>query len=385
MAKYRKYARTVVQTLGAQECSGLAVTALDDHLTIPINGKLTQKTLFQGLIGMAVNRLSVHSLCKVASKIPCETSFRYHLSKVDLPTLERINSQILLSIAGQLLKKGHKYQFAIDLTNDPYYGGTDETNEDYIIRGKQKKSTTRFYSYLSLYAIHKGERLTLAIFPVMQGVPMVEYLRRCLDVIRDLGVETEVLCLDRGFYAYDVFSLLQDEGIPHIMPVKKQGEEMKKLLEGNRARYATYTMKKKGKPLEMNIAIDVHYLQGKNDEYGNVNLGYVVYGIDWKPRKIHDAYKTRFAIESSYRIRNEVKGKTSTKNAAIRYLYAIVALMLKNIWVFLQWRYFSPVKQGPRTIDEDRFRFDQFRMLVSEGLRRVLKPRTEIPVFRVSE
>lgn len=385
MAKYRKYARTVVQTLGAQECSGLAVTALDRHLSIPLNGKLTQKTLYQGLIGMAVNRLSVHSLCKIVSKIPCETSFRYHLSKVDLPTLEKINSQILLSIAGHLLKKGHKYQFSIDLTNDPYYGDINATNEDSIIRGKQKKSTTRFYSYLSLYTIHKGERLTLAIFPVMQGVPMVAYLRRCLDVIRNLGVETEILCLDRGFYAYDVFSLLQEEGIPHIMPVKKQGEEMKKLLEGNRARSATYMMKKKGKPLEMNIAIDVHYLQGKNDEYGNVNLGYVVHGIDWKPRKVHDVYKTRFAIESSYRIRNTVKGKTSTKNAAVRYLYAIVALMLKNIWVFLQWRYFSPVKQGPRTVDEDRFRFDQFRMLVGEGMRRKLKPRTEIPVLRVSE
>lgn len=169
------------------------------------------------MIGLAVNRLSVHSLCMVASKIPCETSFRYHLSKVDLPTLERINSQILLSIAGPLLKKGYKYQFAIDLTNDPYYGDTDETNEDYIILGKEKKSTTRFYSHLSRYTIHKGERLTLAIFSVMQGVPMVEYLRRCLDVIRDLGGEAEVLCLDRGFYAYDVLSLLQDEGIPHIM------------------------------------------------------------------------------------------------------------------------------------------------------------------------
>ncbi|MDK2974362.1 MAG: hypothetical protein PWP08_733 [Methanofollis sp.] len=384
MAKCRKYACAIVHTLRAQECSALAVTSLDRHLTIPINGNLTQKTLFQGLIGMAVNRLSIHSLRKVATNVPCETSFRYHLSKVALPTLERINFQILLSVAGQLLKKGHKYQFAIDLTNDPYYGDTDETNEDYILRGKQKKSTTRFYSYLSLYTIHKGERLTFAVFPVKQGVPMVESLRRCLAIIQDLGVETEVLCLDRGFYAYDVFSLLQDEGIPHIMPVKKQGNEMLALLEGNRARYATYTMKRNGRPLDLNIAIDVHYLQGKNGEYGNVNLGYVVHGIDWKPRKVYNVYRTRFAIEASYRIRNTVKGKTSTRNVAIRYLYAIIALMLKNIWVFLQWRYFSPMKRGPRTIDEDRFRFDQFRMFVREGLRRVLRPRTEIPVLRSS-
>lgn len=382
MTKYRKNARMIVHTLGAQECSDRAVSSLDHHLAISINGHLTQTTLFQGLIGMAVNRLSIHSLQNVASNVPCETSFRYHLSKVDLSTLESVNSDILLFAAGQLLKKGKKYRFAIDLTNDPYYGDIDESNEDYIVRGQQKKSTTRFYSYLSLYTIQKGERLTLALFPVRRDVPMVEYIRRCLNIIQDLGVETDVLCLDRGFYAYDVFSLLQEEGIPFIMPVKKQGKEMMDLLEGNRARYATYTMKRNGKPLKLNIAIDVHYLQGKNGEYGNVNLGYIVHGIDWKPRKVYNVYKTRFAIEASYRIRNTVKGKTSTRNVAIRYLYAIIALMLKNIWVFLQWKYFSPVKPGPRTIDEDRFRFDQFRIFIAEGLRKALKPRTEIPVIR---
>lgn len=47
MTKYRKYASTLVHTLRAQECSGLAVAALDHHLTIPINGKLTQKLCFK--------------------------------------------------------------------------------------------------------------------------------------------------------------------------------------------------------------------------------------------------------------------------------------------------------------------------------------------------
>lgn len=37
----------------------------------------------------------------------------------------------------------------------------------------------RFYSYFSLYTIHKGERLTPAVFSVKHGIPVVEYLRRC--------------------------------------------------------------------------------------------------------------------------------------------------------------------------------------------------------------
>ncbi|MCK9343881.1 MAG: ISH3 family transposase, partial [Massilibacteroides sp.] len=186
------------------------------------------------------------------------------------------------------------------------------------------------------------------------------------------------------FYSKEVFAFLQDEGIPHIMPVKKYGAEMNVLLIGNCARNVTYTMKGKGKPLDLNIARDVQYLQGKNGKYGNINLGYVAHGLDWKPRKIYNTYKTRFAIEASYRIRNSVKCKTSSKNVTNRYLYAVIALLLKNIWVALQNNYFSPKKKGPRTIDEDWFRFDLFRMLVWEGIRKVLRPIMEIPVLRSS-
>jgi len=381
MTKYQT-ARTTIHTLKSKECSDFAVNALNRNLEIPINGQLSQKTLFQTIIGMSVNRLSIHSIGNFVQKVPCETSIKYHLAKLDLPTLESVNSQILTYATDSLLKKGKKYQFAIDLTNDPYYGKIDDTNADYVIRSRPKKSTTYFYSYVSLYTIRKGERLTVAVFPVKKGVKMVEYVRKCMETIQQLDINVEVLCLDRGFYSKEVFAFLQGEGIPHIVPVKKHSKEMKELLMGKKSRFARYTMKGKGKPLEMNIAIDVHYQQGKMGKYGNVNLGYVVHGLSWKPRRIYNTYKTRFAIEASYRIRNSVKCKTSSKNVTIRYLYAIISLLLKNIWVVLQRIYFSPIKKGPRTIEDDLFRFDQFRMLVWEGIRKVLRAVTEITALR---
>ena len=384
MLNSHKNARNTVHTLKSKKCSDLAVNALNRNLNIPINGKLSQKTLFQTITGMSVNRLSIHSIGNVVQKVPCETSIRHHLSKLDLSTLECANSQILTYAADSFLKKGKKYQFAIDLTNDPYYGKIDNTNIDYVIRSRPKKSTTYFYSYVSLYIIRKRERMTLAVFPVKKGVKMVEYVKICMEAIQQLDINVEVLCLDRGFYSKDVFAFLQDEGIPHIVPVKKHSVEMKTLLNGKKARFAQYTMKGKGKPLEINIAIDVHYQQGKMGKYGNVNLGYVIHGLNWTTRRIYNTYKTRFAIEASYRIRNSVKCKTSSRNVVIRYLYAIISLLLKNIWVVLQRIYFSPVKRGPRTIEEDLFRFDQFRMLVWEGIRKVLRPVTEIPVLRSS-
>ena len=382
MVKQRQIARRIEKKLRAEDCFEIAVDAINQNLTISINGALTQKTIIRSLVGMSANKLSVHSINKVVEKTPCETSFRYHLSKLDLDSLQEVQSQILTYTKDQILVPGKSYQFAIDFTNDPYYGEIVGINEGFVIKSKMEDSTTTFYSYVSLYITTKGQRLTLAVFPVKKGVSKVEYIQKFLTIINDLEVNISVLCLDRGFYSTEVFSFLQKENIPHIVPVRKYGTELKRLLRGNHFRYAQYTMMGSGEPIELTLAIDVQYLQGKNKKFGNVNLGYVVYGIDWKPRKVHLIYKKRFAIESSYRMRNIVKAKTSSRNVVIRYLLTIVSFLLKNIWVSLQWMFFSRVQQGPRTIDEDLFRFDLFRLFVWEGIRKKLKLVTFVSVLR---
>ena len=377
-----QFTRRIKKEIRAEDCSEIAVDALNRNLTIPINGSLTQKTIIRSLVGMSANKLSVHSINKVVEKIPCETSVRYHLSKVDLDSLQEVQSQILMYTEDQILVPGKSYHFAIDFTNDPYYGEIVETNKDYVIKSKMKDSTTTFYSYVSLYITTKGQRLTLAVFPVKKGVSKVEYIRRFLAILKDLNADIAVLCLDRGFYSNDVFSFLQTENIPHIVPVRKHGKELKEILRGNHSRYARYTMMGTGEPLEITLAIDVQYLQGKNKKFGNVNLGYMVYGIDWNPRRVYRVYKNRFAIESSYRMRNIVRARTSSRNIAIRYLLTIISFLLKNIWVSLQWIFFSRVRRGPRTIDEDLFRFDFFRLFVWEGIRKKLKFVTFVTVLR---
>ena len=382
MSNRRQIARRIKNEIRAEDCSEIVVEAINRHLTISINGKLNQKTLIRSLVGMSANKLSVHSINNAVEKVPCETSVRYHLSKVDFDSLLALQSKILTYSNDKILVPGKSYHFAIDFTNDPYYGEIVDVNKDYVIKSKMKDSTTTFYSYISLYITTKGQRLALAVLPVKKGVSKVEYIRKFLSFIDDAKVNIEVLCLDRGFYSNDVFSFLQKENIPHIVPVRKHGQELKKILRGNHSRYARYTIMGTSGPLDLTLAIDVQYLQGENKKFGNVNLGYVVYGIDWKPQRVYRVYKNRFAIESSYRIRNIVKAKTSSRNVVLRYLLTIISFLLKNIWVALQWMFFSKVQRGPRTIDEDLFRFDLFRLLVWEGLRKKLKFVTVVSVLR---
>ncbi len=112
--------------------------------------------------------------------------------------------------------------------------------------------------------------------------------------------------MDREFYSIDVFEFLKNLNIPHITPVVKKGDRIKKILTGNRNRFDTYLMKNSEKEILLDITIDVKYLKGKRGKKGREKLGFVVYGINWNPRKVSTVYRRRFAIESSYRIRNQV-------------------------------------------------------------------------------
>ena len=368
--------------LKSKECIDFVLQPLNDHVTIKVNGSLTSEDIFRTVVSMAVDKNSVHSVSKQYQYVACETSLRYHLKKLNMEELIKSNEKILLQELIKTLKNDKSYEFAIDLTDDPYYGKTDSSNEKYVIHGQAKKSTNSFYSYASLYITNKNERFTVSVLPVEKSKKMVEYLSYFLDLIKRLNFKIKVLCLDRGFYSIDVFEFLQKNNVPHIVPVIKRGKKMEQILKGNKARREQYVMKNLKKKILLNIVIDVKYLKGKRGKKGRENLGFVVYGIKWSPRKVSTVYRRRFAIESSYRMRNIVKPKTSTKNAEIRYFYTLVSFLLKNIWLYLQKKHFTIIKRGPQVVDEDKFRFDMFIILIEEWLRKKLKVRLIVECLR---
>jgi len=326
--------------LRSKECIDAVLQSLTDHVTIKINGSLTSESIFHTVVNMAVNRNSIHSISKQYQNVACETSLRYHLKKLDIELVQS-NEKILIQRLIKTLKTSKSYEFAADYTNDPYYGKIDPSNEKYMIRGHAKKSTNSFYSYISLYIITRNERFTVSVLPVEKNKTKVEYLSYFINLIERLNFKIKVLCLDREFYSIDVFEFLQGSKIPYIVPVVKKGERMKQILKGNKARSEQYVVDNSKKKILLNIVIDVKYLKGKRRKRGCENLGFVVFGVKWSPRKVSTVYRRRFAIESSYRMRNVVKPRTSSKDANIRYFYTLISFLLKNIWLYIQKKHFT--------------------------------------------
>lgn len=71
---------------------------------------------------------------------------------------------------------------------------------------------------------------------------------------------------------------------------------MKPVLKENKARSEQYVMGDSMKKILLDIVIDVKYLKGKRTKRGCENLGFVVFGVKWSPRKVSTVYRRRFAI-----------------------------------------------------------------------------------------
>lgn len=346
-----------------------------------MQGEYNITILLRFIVALCLERQSIHSLQDLVVDKPSETTVRHHLSKLDMDWLKEINHKLMIEPIKDILPRDKKCYFAIDTTDDPYYGEITKENSDYIHRNLTKKSTNHFYRYTTLYLVHKDRKFTIAVLPVKKGTPKLFYLKYFLAIIKELDFEIDVLLMDRIYYSIEIFSYLESVNIPFIVPVR-HSKKMNNVLNRRKSGFDQYTMNSGKDSMDLTIAICVKYHMDRYGKKGLMQLGYIISGIDWKPQKIAKVYKKRFSIESSYRMRNIVRPRTTTKNPIIRYFFALVSMLLKNVWVGIRWRYFSKIKRGPRKIENDLFRFDKFRMTIWEYIKIKMRFQKTIPILR---
>ena len=70
-----------------------------------------------------------------------------------------------------------------------------------------------------------------------------------------------------------------------------------------------------------------------------------------------ETYRKRFAIEATYRQLGQARIRTCTQNPLLRFLYVAIALILRNVWVWLHWAVLSHRQRGGRRIDLEQLPF----------------------------
>lgn len=158
--------------------------------------------------------------------------------------------------------------------------------------------------------------------------------------------------MDRQFNTVGVINHLQKQGTPFIIPLVKIGRSgrIRKLFVGRKSYITEYTMHSKDDEANFTAHVVVKYSKGKYKTKGIKYFGYAVYGMDIPACKTFKEYRKRFGIESSYKLMNQARARTSTKKPVLRLLYVGLGLLLENIWIYLKWTFSTPRRGGRQTI-----------------------------------
>ena len=78
--------------------------------------------------------------------------------------------------------------------------------------------------------------------------------------------------------------------------------------------------------------------RGERKRHGRQALIYAYWGYQPpSPESVFTTYRLRFGIESSYRQLHEGRIRTTTRRREARLLYVGIALVLRNLWVWLHY------------------------------------------------
>ena len=243
---------------------------------------------------------------------------------------------------------------AIDLTLIPYHGQPAHDAKE-IFRGEPKAGTTHFHAYATAVVLHKGYRYTVALTRVEYGESMKEVVQRLLAIVRRRGIKIRFLLLDKGFFSVEVIRYLRRAGHGFIIPAVVRGRKpkdpktpphgLRALLKKKNGYYPqtlTSGQTKDKKKTSVSVTICVSnktYTHEKTGKRRRKKLLYAIWKVRRNPKEIREIYRKRFGIETSYRQMNEARIKTCPRDPSLRLLFVGIALVLRNVWVWIHFRF----------------------------------------------
>jgi hypothetical protein len=239
--------------------------------------------------------------------------------------------EIFLQIMDSLVKyfpKG-KVRLAIDIHEIGYYGKKDGLYEVGTSYGNKSYQKAYKYMSISLLTGRKEERLHLYALPWHIGQDMVTTVEKLLNMMKLWFDKIEVVEFDRGFYKKELVHWLEENKIPYLIHIPRQGKTLIELIEKTKNFY-------RGKYRQK-------FYEDKNSYWMETNL-YVCKDIEKKnwlfvssirfknKWQLRNLYRNRWQIETNYAVNNQNRIMSKSTNYMIRYFYFLCDIMLQVLW-----------------------------------------------------
>src|SRR4030042_7029570 len=240
----------------------------------------------------------------------------------------------------KLYSRNRRFLLSFDPTKDAFYGDVSKAEDMlYLHPGSIARGSEYHYEYLTVTITCTG-----LINYVLDGMilPMGCYVEDVVyDIIKCLlhHLPLEVVLFDRGFDSWGVIYKLQQLPMKYLIFWKKQGDWYKEPLDSLKdgecttvVHHGTYS---RGKTIhhECSRFVLIKQLEYEGKTYDwlfatnldkNTTVSYV------------KRYKKRWAIETIFRVIDDIRIYTTSTCALIRYFLYMFTCLVYNIWKFFQ-------------------------------------------------
>jgi hypothetical protein len=315
----------------------------------------------------AARSISISAACRDLSDGPSDQAVMNALEDGLPKTLSVLERRLNESLTGALPRrmKRRRWEIAIDWHLSPYYGQPHQSRNE-LYYGKPRQGTKKFHAYASACIVEHGQRYTLALTWVRRHESTVTALRRLVARIRELGLKIKCVLLDRAFFNVPVVEFLQQERLPFLTPVMFRGRAPKKRrkatglhwIKQQAAGWYTHTMKNKSKQVTVSVCVGYRTHRNRKDKKRVYQkLLFAAWRIKGSPTEIRERYRKRFGIETSYRQMRQARIYTCTRNPRLRLFFVAIALVLRNLWVWIHQTRLAEGRGARLTLHLERLRF----------------------------
>ena len=370
--------RKFTNTLTPAQVYRFAVDFCQPHFQFRAVGKVTGEVILSVLFAAAARLSSLHETCRRLDKAPCEETFTAALypQLIDVDGIKRrVNAAFAAHLPRALRRCKRPLAIAVDLTLIAYYG-KHSLDDMHVYRSQAKRGTNSFFAYATAYLVLHGERFTLAVTPVTRLVSLKEILQDLLGLVTKTGLKIGLLLLDRGFYSVEVIRYLQQARRPFLMPMvchgrkadHPSGPSASNMFKAMRkSGWYQYTLQNKKTKATVSVCVKRARCKNKHGKRKCETWVYAYWGIAPKRAEwVRDTYRRRFGIETSYRQMNQCRIRTTTKKFHVRFLYVAIALLLRNLWVWLHHFVLSTPRRGCRRYNWGLLRVERMLLWLEE-------------------
>ena len=205
--------------------------------------------------------------------------------------------------------------------------------------GKKKNGTNRFEGYVTMQIVSHRDPVTISGYPIANGESQTHYLGGLIENALRLGVDIEVVLLDRGFNSVDNILEMESLGVPYIMPLRGS-DKLSRIIEevdagGEPVR--EYTMSnREGRQSTSTLVVCPKKNPPKNAKTADRHVAFITNVKVDNPkdllRLIPKTYRKRWGIETGYRVLEWARAKTKSPRTAARLFLFFLSLAFYNFW-----------------------------------------------------